>query len=390
MSEKIRVLHVLRQASGGMRQHVTILLKKLDSATYDLMVACPRNTIVDRELVSNGIKIFYVDICEGTSPLAKARCLIQLMRIIRENKIQLVHSHGARAGLLGRTAALLTGTPVSLCTIHNFVRQSQVPGWQKLAFSVAEKFLAPATTGYITVSQALAKEMAQVDKIPAEKIQVVYNGVDLDNFNIMLDCMEKKKDLGLTPHKVIIGTAGRLIATKGVSYFIEAARVVKGKYPATQFIIVGDGPEKPALERLAKKLDMADQISFLGYRLDLLSILPLINIFVVPSLSEGQSIITLEAMASRRPVVAFKTGGIPELLTHHRTGILVSEKDPQHLAEGIMEVLENPRLAEKLGNRAREVVEQRFQQDLMIRRTEEIYRQCLQEKGFALEPVFST
>lgn len=390
MAEKIRVLHVLRQASGGMREHVTTLLKKMDSNLYSLMVACPKDTILDRDLVSKGVKIFYVNICESTNPIAEAKCLLKLVHIIKENRIHIVHSHGARAGLLGRTAALLAGVPVSLCTVHNFVSQSNVPVWQKWLLHAAEKSLAAATTRYITVSQALEAEIARKGGIPSDKIEVVYNGVDLDKFNIMLDCMEKKNQLGLKPNAVIIGTAGRLIPTKGISYFIKAARVIKDKYPATQFIIIGEGPERPSLEKLSKKLGMAKDIIFLGYRRDILAILPLINIFVVPSLSEGQSIVTLEAMAARRPVVAFDTGGIPELVTHHRTGILVPEKNIKELAKGIMEILENPKLGERLGNKARSVVEERFQQKVMVKKTEEIYKQCLLEKGVAPEPVFGT
>jgi glycosyltransferase involved in cell wall biosynthesis len=390
LRDKIHVLHVLRQASGGMREHVATLLKKMDSSIYNLMVACPKNTILDRELVSMGRSIFHVDMCEGNNPLLDAKCLLQLINIIKEKQVQIVHTHGARAGLLGRTAAVLTGVPITICTVHNFVNHSRVPLWQKQVFRLLEKMLSPATTRYITVSQALAREISRLNGIPEDKIDVVYNGVNLENFNIMLDCKEKKSQLGLRPNSVIIGTAGRLIATKGVSYFIEAARTVKKKFPLTQFIIVGEGPQRPALEKLARDLEMEGEVFFLGYRRDLLSILPLINVFVIPSVSEGQSIVTLEAMAARRPVVAFKTGGIPELLTHRRSGILVPEMSPESLAEGIMEVLENPRLAEKMGNTARSVVESKFQQDAMVRKIEEIYRRCLREKGFALEPLFGT
>lgn len=388
MSQKIRVLHILRHASGGMREHVNTLLKKMDTSIYNLMVACPKNTIVDREMVSRG-KIFYVDMCKGANPLLDAKCVLQLTNIIKQNKIHIVHTHGARAGLLGRTAAMLARAPISICTVHNFISQSRIPAWQKWAAGIAEKRLEPVTSRYIAVSNALADEIIKKDGIPPEKIDVVYNGINLDNFNIMLDCLEKKKELGLNPNGMIIGTAGRLIETKGVSYFLEAARTVKKRYANAQFIIIGEGPERPTLEILANRLGIAHDVFFLGYRIDLFSILPLINIFVVPSLSEGQSIVTLEAMAARRPVVAFKTGGIPELLTNNRSGILVPEKNSKALAQAVIRVLENPRLAERLGNTARSVVEQKFQQGLMVRQIEEIYRKCLTEKGFTVASIFS-
>lgn len=390
MAEKIRVLHVLRQASGGMRNHVTTLLKNTDSSKYTLMVACPRNTIIDSELVSIGIKIFIVDICEGSSFVSNLRCLRQLIKIIRKNKVRIVHSHGARAGILGRVAALLARAPVSLCTVHNFVAHSSVSGWKKWMYRFGQRVLDASTTRYIAVSDALADEIACREGILSHKIDVVYNGIDLDDFNVMLDCTEKKKQLGLSPNAVIIGTAGRLIATKGVSFFIQAARQVRGRFPLTQFIIVGDGPERLALEKLSQQVGMEDKIKFLGYRRDLQSILPLINIFVVPSLSEGQSIVTLEAMAARRPIVVFGSGGIPELLQHRSSGLLVSTKGSEPLAQGIMEILQNPRLGEKLGNKARITVEQKFRQETMVEKTEAIYQQCLEEKGYLPGPVFGT
>lgn len=387
MTDRIRVLHVLRQASGGMRVHVTTLLRNMDRKRYSLMVACPRNTIVDGDLLSLGIKLFYVNIGEGINPLVHVKSFLHLMRIMKENSIQVVHCHGARAGIIGRAAAILTGTPVIIYTVHNFVYQGTAKGWGKWLLSRAERLFQPTTSKYIVVSRALAAEMIKNEGIPAAKINVVYNGVNLDNFNIIQDCVKKKEQLGLNPHAVIIGTAGRLIATKGVFYFIKAARLVREKFPVTQFLVVGEGPERPALLKLVKNLEMENHILFLGYRTDLPAILPLISVFVVPTISEGQSIVTLEAMAARRPIVAFETGGIPELLHHYRTGILVREKDSRYLAKGIIEVLENPLLAGKIANRARYMVEKKFRQETMIQRTEEIYRQCLEEKGFFIEPL---
>ena len=197
MTEKIRVLHVLRQASGGMREHVTTLLKKMDSSIFNLMVACPKNTILDRELISLGRSIFYVDMCPGVNPLLDFRCLLQLINIIRENKVQIVHTHGARAGILGRTAAALTRVPITICTVHNFVNQSRVPSWQKQGF-VFLKMLSPATTRYITVSQALAEELSRENGIAEDKIDVVYNGVNLENL-ILCWTAKKRKTLGFVP-----------------------------------------------------------------------------------------------------------------------------------------------------------------------------------------------
>ncbi|HBT20538.1 MAG TPA: hypothetical protein DEA47_04130 [Peptococcaceae bacterium] len=201
--------------------------------------------------------------------------------------------------------------------------------------------------------------------------------------------MEKKKELGLDPYAPVVGTAVRLIPSKGVSYFIEAAVEIKKRFPCTQFVVLGDGPERTKLERRAKSLSLYPNIKFLGYRRDFHGILPVINIFVMPSLMEGQSIAVLEAMAARRPVVAFAVGGIPEIISHNRTGILVPHVNSHSLARAVLELMENPYKAEKLGNNARDLIEEKFSQDTMVRKIEEIYLHCLKQKGIALKPAFT-
>jgi len=373
-----------------MRKHVFTLFKNMDDKLFHLMLACPRKTAVDRELLLKGVDIYHIDLDGEFSPLMDLKAIGQLLYIIRENGVRLLHTHGAKAGIVGRTAAVLAGVPVVLSTVHNFVYQGRVSRVQKLLYSLIERGLSRFTDHYITVSRALAEEIKSLDGIPAEKISVIYNGVDLKSFNMMLDCTVKKRELGLDPYAPVVGTAGRLVSTKGISYFIRAAAEIKEVYPRTQFLVIGDGPERGKLESMARDFHLYPNIKFLGYRRDFPGLLPLINVFVVPSISEGLSIVTLEAMAARRPVVAFEVGGIPEIITNNRTGILVPVVDSSYLARAVIGLLKYPSRAERLGNCARDVVEEKFDHGLMVKRTEEVYRRCLEQKGVILEPAFGT
>jgi len=379
----------MRPAEGGMRTHVFALLKKLNKKIFRPMAALPKNMVVDRKVLTEEIEIYPVDFYAGPYLFSDLKAAAQLVKIIRRNKICLLHVHGARAGFVGRTAALLTGVPVVIYTVHNFIYKGDSPHWQKKACSLMERLYCRFTDMYITVSKALAEEVNRIDFIPEEKITTVYNGIDLNDFNVILDCMEKKKELGLDPYAPVVGTAGRLIPSKGISYFIEAAAEIKKKFPRTQFVVLGDGPERARLESRARALSLYPNIKFLGYRRDFHGILPVINIFVMPSLTEGQSIAVLEAMAARRPIVAFAVGGIPEIISHNRTGILVPHIDSLSLASAVIELMENPFKAEMLGNNARDLIEEKFSQDTMVRKIEEIYLHCLKQKGIALKPAFT-
>jgi len=384
---RIPVLHVMRPAEGGMRKHVMTLVKNLDPELFQPMVACPGQAALDRNFSVRGVQVFPIDIPAGFNPVQDFRALKELCGIIRRARPLVVHTHGARADILGRAAASLTGVPVVVNTVHNFVYESRVPGWQKKLYSLYRRTTGRFTDHFITVSRALAGELASKDGVPQEKITTIYNGIDLSSLNFILDCRTKKAQLGLDPYAPVVGTAGRLIPTKGVDLFLEAAVEVKKAHPGTRFLVVGDGPERSRLKKLAVDLGLGWDIMFTGFRRDFPGILPLINVFVIPSISEGQSIVTLEAMASRRPIVAFETGGIPELITHNKTGILVPVISSSYLARGVIKLLEHPAWAERLGNNARQEVEQRFQEKTMVEMTGEVYRQCLRRKGILMEPA---
>jgi len=160
---------------------------------------------------------------------------------------------------------------------------------------------------------------------------------------------------------------------------LKAAKIVQDHIPSVQFLVVGDGPARLTLEQEAVSLGLK-KILFAGFRFDVPQLLPLINIFVIPSISEGLSIGALEAMAARRPIVASKVGGLPELLRHGKTGMLVPPNDPAALAKTIVTILERPFFAEILGLQARQDVEKRFSVNKMVYATQSVYEGMIKLK----------
>jgi len=169
----------MRPAEGGMRTHVFALLKKLNKKIFRPMAALPKNMVVDRKVLTEEIEIYPVDFYARPDLISDIKAVVQLVKIIRRNSIPLLHVHGARAGFVGRTAALLSGVPVVIYTVHNFIYKGDSPHWQKKACSLMERLYCRFTDMYITVSKALAEEVNRIDFIPEEKITTVYNGIDL-------------------------------------------------------------------------------------------------------------------------------------------------------------------------------------------------------------------
>lgn len=380
---RINVLHVLRPAEGGMKEHVLSLLRNCDFWKYNLMVACPEYGEMTRELRNAGATVFPVTLKGETNPFTDWHAMHHLRQIIQQNRVHVVHTHGARAGLVGRLAARQAQAPVTLVTVHNFIYNGSASWWKKKIFARIQRQLARTTDHHIAVSRALAREIAAVEKIPPEKISTIYNGIDLRRFKPVVDCHRMKKELGLNLRAPVVGVVARLIPAKGVSLFLQAAARIRLYFPDAQFVIVGDGPQRNQLEEEARRLNLIPGTVFTGFRRDVPQLLPLMNVFVVPSYSEGQSIGTLEAMAARRPVVATRAGGLPELVRHGETGLLVNPGDWKGMADHILQLLNNPLQAEKLGSNARRLVEDEFDVSHMAGRTFALYDRLLREKGIS-------
>jgi glycosyltransferase involved in cell wall biosynthesis len=387
----MNILHVVRPADGGMKNHVLTLLKHLDPNRYNMFLACPHAGEWQKKIKNPNIKLVELPLKGELSPLADLNSICQLAALMKTNKIHLVHTHGMKAGLVGRLAARLARRsdphqeiPLTLATVHNSVYNYDLPKIEKKTISILQRYLARHTHRFITVSEALKTEIMLWEGINEENIRVIYNGIPIDTFQKEKSPYLKLK-LGLNPIHPVVGTIARLAPQKGVSFFIQAAFFIAQLVDDVQFLVVGDGPLKFQLLEEAERLGLQERMIFTGFYPDISHIYPLIDVFVVPSLSEGLSITTIEAMAAERPIIASDTGGLPELISHHRTGLLVPPGDHQALAYAIFELLKRPRWAQGLARAAREKAKASFTIERMVAETERLYRDIARELKI-LEP----
>lgn len=283
------------------------------------------------------------------------RTIFDLMKIIKRDKIQILHCHGYGATTFGRVAGLLSRTPV---IVHEHMVDESIPWYQKLV----DKVLSPFTAKGVAISIAVKTFMTGPRAISEKRMKVIYNCVPDEYFSHYSN--EQKaaiaKKYGIPKEKNIVGIIGRLDPVKGHADFLIAAAEVLKVIPDTCFVIVGEGELREQLERLAGDLGIAGDVMFLGHSDKVVEIISLFDLLVASSYSEGFSLAIAEAMAQGKAVVATAVGGIPEVVEHGKNGILVPAKSPYELAGAITMVLKDDELRERLGCNGLQQCRKRF------------------------------
>lgn len=347
--------------------HTASLLAHLKSMGVELELAGPDTwKSIAGEL---GIVYHHLPIVDGLS-LKRDMLVIRLLRrVLKAKPYSLMHLHGAKAALLARIACRGQTAPRVVYTLHGFLLRPGMGVWQRLLYPFGERALSPGTC-YIAVSRAVVEDFCQETGVPGDRCEVIYNGVDLERFRPG-GADSLRAVLGLQG-AVVVGTVGRLVKEKGIETLLEAAPNLRRDVPGVRFLVVGDGPLRQHLEGRARDLGVAEIVTFTGGLTGIESVLRAMDVVVVPSLSEGFSIVVLEAMATGKPVVASRIGGIPEIVQDAVTGFLFPPGDVDHLYGSLLRLCSDERLRRRMGEsgckRARE-----FEVSGTVRRTLEVY-----------------
>jgi glycosyltransferase involved in cell wall biosynthesis len=243
--------------------------------------------------------------------------------------------------------------------------------------SKTEKVLAKRTEGIITVSHALKLELERECGIPGDKVSVIYNGISLPYAGKGEDVRWR---LGIGLDAIVIGSVARLIPSKGIQHLLDAIPLVKDYCGDIRFMIVGDGPYEGTLKMRAKDLGVEGDVIFTGYVTTVWDYLDAMDVFVLPTLSEGLGVSVLEAMAMGKPVVASNVGGIPEIIEHGQNGYLVPPGDAAALASAIIYLIKNAHLRNTFGQKGRERVMTHFSAERMVQATAQLLERCARVK----------
>jgi len=231
----------------------------------------------------------------------------------------------------------------------------------------------------LTNAEAVRERLA-AERYEPRRIDVIRNGIVFDRVDRRADRPRIREELGLPPAAPVIALLSRLSKAKGIDYFLEAAALVARRHPAARFLIVGDcsadaagASYRVSLERSVERLGLGGRVVFTGFRCDVPALLSVVDVSVLPSLSEGLSNVIIESMAAGIPVVATAVGGNPELVEDGGTGLLVPARDAAALARAVDRLLSDPRMAARFGEAGRRRAEERFSLGAMVRATESLY-----------------
>jgi len=372
-----RVLYLITSTFlGGAEKILYETVKGMNNKEFNLFVcSLKRKGEFAQKIESEGVEVISLEATDKSvfhSMIESFKTLFRLINILRAKKVDILHCFLFRANLLGRIAGRLTGVPI----IISSVRTPEVEKRYQLTLDRITSFMVDR---YTAVSEAV-REYSIEHGISQEKILTIYNGVSLNNGSPFINGLELKKIFGIKADESVIVTIGRLRVEKGHRFFLKSMVKVREKIPAIKALIVGKGKEEEKLKRYSQKLGLDDHVIFTGEREDISEIIQIVDVFVLPSLWEGMPNVLLEAMAAGKPVVATKVGGIPELVVHEETGILVHPEDSSALANAILDLLQDKLKAKKMGEAGRVRVEEHFNISRMVEKTENLYRELLREK----------
>jgi glycosyltransferase involved in cell wall biosynthesis len=376
--KKLKVLHVItRLVVGGTQDNTFLTIKNFDRTLYHISLASnPDGVWLDQ--AKNYSDEFYPisSLVHAISPLNDFRAFWDIVKLIKKEKINLVHTHSSKAGILGRLAANYCQIPV-VHTIHGFSFHDFMPQWQRQIYITIEKLVAQKTDFFITVSELNRKQALQLGIVKENNSQTIYSGIDFDKLDRTFDSKSLKNELNISQDTKIITMVGRLSQQKAPYLLISAFDQVLKQHPNTVLLMVGSGKLEQSLKNQTKKLKITDKVKFLGTRDDVPSILYTTDIFALSSLWEGLGRAMTEAMLMGKPVVVPNICGIPEVVRHRETGLLFEAKNIEQLADNLIFLLNNPQDCDRIGKSAKALTRKLFNGQLMVKQIEIIYDKVL-------------
>ncbi|MBW2622770.1 MAG: glycosyltransferase [Deltaproteobacteria bacterium] len=383
---KLKVLHVItRLDKGGAPKNTLLTVSGLNKERYEVVLVSGPSYDPEEDLDARtrqaGVKFL---VCEHLArpirPLADLKALWTMYRFMRQNRFDLVHTHTSKAGVIGRAAALLAGVPVIIHASHGHIYTGFYGPLFLRILLLIDRFQSRWTDRIITLTAKGLEEQVRMRIAPRSRFRVIPSGIDLARFMHTTVSVEgKRAELGLPPIGPVLGMVAELDPRKGHAHLIEAMPAVLEAHPDARLLIVGQGPLEHELRAMINALGLRDAIILTGHREDVPEILHLLDVFVLSSVNEGMGRVIVEAMACARPVVASDLMGIPELVEHGLTGYLFRPRDSHDLAGKIIDLLDNPEKAEKMGQRGRDKVYPRYDETVMVRAYEDLYREVLAE-----------
>lgn len=338
--------------------HEAIGLRKLGAR---VLILCQPDSRLAVRAQENGIEVRMVKMRKSFDLSA----IWQIMRVIREERVDIVNTHSGRDSILAGIAGRLSSKkPVIVRTRH-----LALPITSKFTYSVLPHMV-------VAVSEYVRQYLVSLG-IPAERVTTVTTGVNLSRFDPAAEAGTLKQELKLDEHCLLVGTVAILRFKKGHHVLLEAIPKILAAVPNAIFVFAGDGPQHENLSKAIEEKNLTQHVLLLGLRRDIPQVLESIDLFVLPTLEEALGTSFLEAMAMKKPVIGTRVGGVPEVIHEGKNGLLVNPGDPEDLANAVIRLLKSPDLAKSMGEQGRTFATTEFTVDRMCLRMHELYQTLL-------------
>jgi glycosyltransferase involved in cell wall biosynthesis len=391
----IKVLRAITRLNiGGPAIHAILLTSALDDgATFKSTLvagttAPHEGDMLDLARARSVRPVVLAALGREISPLDDLISLARMVKLVRDLRPDVVHTHMAKAGTVGRLAARLCGVPLIVHTYHGHVFHSYFGPTRTRVFVTIERALGVASHRIIVVGEGQRDEIAGYGVAPRDKIEAIPLGLELGQYLNAESCRgHVRSELGVGDDVPLVGIVARLVPIKAHEVFFEAAARVRQAAPAARFLVVGDGERRDELIALANRLGLRECVTFVGWRRDMVNVYADLDVVALTSMNEGSPVALIEALAAARPVVSTAVGGVPEVVLHGTTGLTVPARDAAGLADAVLSLLRDPELGRQLGAAGRRHVYPRYDSTRLVEDVRNLYLRELAMRGRALPSV---
>jgi len=365
MQDKINIIYLIQGLNiGGLEKMVVDLVNNLPDR-YKVTLCCYDNLGILQKKINIKHNVEFIK----RKPGFDLSFIFRLAKYISNNSIDILHVHNNTAFFYGTIAGRLGGAKRIIYTEHGRT------GKLSKAATIAQRILCKFVSQTVVVSDYLKEVLSDKEGFPNNRLSYIPNGIDDSGF---YTCQSKESicnALQINQEHKYIGVIARLDPIKNHKLIITSLEYIVKEHPEVKLLIVGDGPEKNNLHGLVSNLQLKDSVYFLGEREDIPNILSLLDIFILPSFSEGMSITLIEAMAAKLPVIATNVGGNPLIINHLKTGLIVESDNVKDMTENVLKLLNDRKLCKELACEARKDFERQYTVQKMVERYQKLYEE---------------
>lgn len=355
---KKKIMHIV-QSAGGVEVYIKMLLKYMDSNKYEHILVCSNDYC--KNDFDSSVKAFeQIDMIREINLKKDCMSIKKVRNLIKYYKPDIIYSHSSKAGAIGRIANIGIGKK-QLYNPHGWAFNMDCSNKKKKVYTMIERFLAKFTSKIVAISEA-EKDSALQNKIcNPEKVQVIFNGIDIDKYNEdKKNYIINRNDLNIPKDAFVVGMVGRISRQKSPDIFVKAARKIKDNIPSAFFIIVGDGDEREEILQLISKLNLEESFLITGWVDNPMEYIQIFDLAMLISRWEGFGLAIAEYMVSKKPIVATDIDAIPNLIKHDESGYLAKVDNIDAVVRGALKIYKDSVYKEKLVNNSFKRVNEKF------------------------------